>query len=451
MFRVPFLGPRRVIFIMAAVFAAGLPFQVSAPRSATAQTLQVPDRTACGQHTTFHQSVPALETTSAADAAAQEMVKNIVAQLGMPVAFRLRAAPFGNVAATLCQDSDPHERFVLYDPRLLKNVRPGTPNYWTLMLALAHEIGHHVNGHAVEEKDRSRIEMEADFFAGYVLARSGAEQEVAAASVNRLAALRTALGGLPANERLAEVERGWTEGKAAPVTTGSLRAVMTIRTDTYVEGEGYRSIVSTTVPVCREACAQDKRCAMYEFHRPSRTCGLFDHATPGGASSDAEIGIKNLQGAQQTPPVAGWAMAMRPEAYVQGEGYRTIRNSTPLVCQQACLADDRCAMYEFYRPTQGCGLFDHKRIAGHADSAEVGMKTPAHAIRLAVRQNVYVEGKGYRTLRNSTTQACRTACLADVRCAMYEMHRPSQSCGLFDHTNLSGPSDEAEAGIKVAR
>jgi hypothetical protein len=439
-------------FVAASMVAAGfLMIGVSFSRPAAAQTLQVPDRTACGQLTTFHQAVPALETTSAGDAATQEIVKNIVAQLGMPVAFRLRAAPFGNIAATLCQDADPPERFVLYDPRLLKNVTAGTLNYWTLMFALAHEIGHHVNGHSVDEKDRLRTELEADFFAGYVLARLGAPQVEAAGSVGRLAVLQSALGAMGTPARLAEAERGWTEGKAAPVTTGSLRAAITIRPDTYVEGEGYRSIVNSTVPVCREACAQDKRCAMYEFHRPSRTCGLFDHATPGGTSSDAETGIKNQQRTQQAPAVARWAMAMQPDAYVRGEGYRTIRQTTPQVCQQACLADVRCAMYEFYRPTQGCGLFDHRRIADHAGSAEVGMKTPVHAIRLDVRLNVYVEGKGYRTIRDTATPACRAACMGDVRCAMYEMHRPSRSCGLFDHSNLSGPSDEAEAGIKIAR
>ena len=189
MYRVPFSSPLAAVLVVAALIVAALK-----PLAASAQSLQVPDRTACGQHATFHQPAPALETTSAADPAAQEMIKNIVAQLGMPVAFRLRAAPFGNVAATLCQDSDPHERFVLYDPRLLKNVTPGTPNYWTLMLALAHEIGHHVNGHAVEEKDRSRTELEADFFAGYVLARLGAHRMLAAASVNRLAALQYVIG-----------------------------------------------------------------------------------------------------------------------------------------------------------------------------------------------------------------------------------------------------------------
>ena len=274
--------------------AAGiLLFGATIARPVTAQTLPIPDRTACGQLITFHQAVPSLETSSAADTTAQEIVKNIVAQLGLPATFRLRSAPFGNVAATLCQDTDPPERFLLYDPRLIKNVAPGTPNYWTLMFALAHEIGHHVNGHVIEEKDRSRTEAEADFFAGYVLARLGAPLEEATSSAGRLAALQAALGGLGAQARLAEAGRGWTEGKSARLTTGSLRAAMTIRSDTYVEGEGYRSIVNATVPVCREACAQDKRCAMYEFHRPSRTCGLFDHATPGGPSSDAESGIKN--------------------------------------------------------------------------------------------------------------------------------------------------------------
>ena len=151
------------------------------------------------------------------------------------------------------------------------------------------------------------------------------------------------------------------------------------------------------------------------------------------------------------------------QRYLELEGYRVIRNTSSFVCRSACLDDQRCAMYEFYRPNGSCGLFDHTRLAGSAQTAEVGVKTPVKTsiglspgsppatLHLAVRQNAYVEGAGYRTLRQSSTPACRTACLADARCAMYEFHRPSRSCGLFDHTRLAGESDEAETGIKVTR
>lgn len=465
--------------------------QVTGPQ-VTRPTERLPvqaERATCSQHTPFHVAVPALETTARADEVANEMVRSIVAQVSMTANFQIRAAAFGNVAATLCQDGAEAVRYVLYDPRLVASVTPNSPNYWTLMLALAHEIGHHVNAHGLDDTDRPRLELEADFFAGYVLARLGAPQEEAATSAGRLAGFQAGVGGEfqgvpPQLRRQAEVARGWREGEAARANAKSgsastppatpARSSINIKPDTYVEGEGYHAIVSTSVPICREACTQDKRCAMYEFHRPTRTCGLFDHATPGGPSSDAEVGIKTGVGAHLQRPdsaaaktaVAGWSLALRRNAYVSGEGYRVMRDTAPAVCQQACLSDDRCAMYEFYRPNASCGLFSHTRIAGESSQAEVGLKMPALAspatassatssavqpARLAVRQNVYVEGAGYRTLRNSSLAACRTACLSDDRCAMYEIHRPTQSCGLYNHTTLAGPSPEAEVGIKVPR
>jgi PAN domain len=456
------------------------------------------DRASCGQHTTFHQSVPALGTTAVADSTAQDLVRLIVAQVGMTANFRARAAGFGNVAATLCQDQDPPVRYILYDPRLVSSVTPDTPNYWTLMLALAHEVGHHVNSHVLDgkaglaEKERPRMELEADFFAGYVLARLGAPQEYTSASASKLAGFQAGAAGLTPdseqqNQRLFEVERGWREGQkgggpARAATSGasggtetaSTIARLSIQPDTFVEGEGYHAITSASVPICREACSRDSRCAMYEFHRPTRTCGLFDHASPSGRSGDAEVGIKNPRGAQLKPEpdeparktaVAGWMLTLKPETYVQGEGYKILRETSPPMCRQACLADIRCSMFEFYKPNATCGLFDHTRTAGASRQAEVGLKTriatpsiearvletPPAAARLAVRQNVYVQGQGYRVLRESSAGACRAACLGDNRCSMYEFYRPSQNCGLFDHTRLAGPSADAEAGIKVAR
>jgi hypothetical protein len=358
-------------------------------------TLSVPERVSCGQHTTFHQSVPAVETTTAADAAAQDLVQTIVAQVGMTANFRVRSASFGNVAATLCQDQNPPVRYILYDPRLVTGVTPETANYWTVMLALAHEIGHHVNTHALESDDRARSELEADFFAGFVLSRLGAPQDDASASASKLAAFQAGTsgqssGGPQPEQRLAEIQRGWREGLAAggagkaqaPGLSPNIAAAnarLNVQADTYVEGEGYHAITSSSVPICREACTRDKRCAMYEFHRPTRT--------PSGPSGDAEVGIKSQQGTKVTPPARDavkaaaapapaqtWRVAMRPDVYVAGEGYRVLRGTAPSVCQQACLADDRCAMYEFYKPNQSCGLFDHTRIAGESNQAQVGLK-----------------------------------------------------------------------------
>ena len=77
-------------------------------------------------------------------------------------------------------------RYILYDPEFMLNLSKKT-NDWTNYFILAHEIGHHVNGHTVDAvlfsqniveppillKKRQQ-ELEADQFAAFVLAKLGA-------------------------------------------------------------------------------------------------------------------------------------------------------------------------------------------------------------------------------------------------------------------------------------
>jgi len=77
-------------------------------------------------------------------------------------------------------------RYILYDKNFMSNISNYT-NDWSNMLILAHEVGHHINGHSldivlyaadvVEEKslsNRRNQELQADEFAGFVLAKLGA-------------------------------------------------------------------------------------------------------------------------------------------------------------------------------------------------------------------------------------------------------------------------------------
>ena len=77
-------------------------------------------------------------------------------------------------------------RYIYYNTKFMNQINSNT-NYWDNMLILAHEIGHHINGHTtdfilksnnvVERSSLSesrKMELEADEFAGFVLAKLGA-------------------------------------------------------------------------------------------------------------------------------------------------------------------------------------------------------------------------------------------------------------------------------------
>ena len=79
------------------------------------------------------------------------------------------------------------QRYILYDKVFMESLTVGRNKYWSNMFILAHEVGHHINGHSLDiilyqndvinPKSLSTIrsqELEADEFAGFVLAKLGA-------------------------------------------------------------------------------------------------------------------------------------------------------------------------------------------------------------------------------------------------------------------------------------
>ena len=78
------------------------------------------------------------------------------------------------------------QRYILYDREFMNSLSIGTSVYWTNLFILAHEVGHHINGHSLDivlyasdiidpktlEQKREQ-ELEADEFAGFVLGKLG--------------------------------------------------------------------------------------------------------------------------------------------------------------------------------------------------------------------------------------------------------------------------------------
>lgn len=157
------------------------------------------------------------------------------------------------------------------------------------------------------------------------------------------------------------------------------------------------------------------------------------------------IALTSLLGISIASPTVyaqGATIEYHENTYVAGEGYDTLRGITYGNCASQCLADNSCAMIEFYRPENKCNLFRHSRTAGWSRDAVVGIKRAAapvpppsragHMRRLA---NSYVVGKGYDTITRSTVQDCEDYCLGDRQCRMMEFFRPENKCNLYSHRN----------------
>ena len=105
----------------------------------------------------------------------EKLVNKITAIIGLKPNFILIPCPdIKNCAALLYEDNI---RYIIYDKPFMDDIAKTVKTNWSNMMILAHEIGHHLNGHTLRRsnKEESRNEeLEADEFAGFILGKMGA-------------------------------------------------------------------------------------------------------------------------------------------------------------------------------------------------------------------------------------------------------------------------------------
>lgn len=135
-----------------------------------------------------------------------QVVNDIMNAVGLRANFKIQGAKVPNAAAVVMGET----RYVLYNPKFIKNINKGTKTDWAAISIMAHEIGHHLNGHTLTKAgSRPATELEADEFSGFVLHRLGAPLKDAQAAMNLLANPYGSLTHPAKDRRLAAIEKGW--------------------------------------------------------------------------------------------------------------------------------------------------------------------------------------------------------------------------------------------------
>lgn len=149
----------------------------------------------------------------------QRLVRQIAGHAGLSYDFVVRPSPSTTSASAFtCYDANLREirRYIVYAPIFMEALQRQSQTNWSVVEVLAHEIGHHVNGHHLTRSQSLKNELEADYFAGFVLARMGASLEQATAG-ERAMGHDNASATHPAKaERLDALTRGWLGGRNGP-------------------------------------------------------------------------------------------------------------------------------------------------------------------------------------------------------------------------------------------
>ncbi len=149
-------------------------------------------------------------TTFQPHSSVEGMVSDILGFTGLAQNFTIQAANVPNAAAVI----QGTERYLLYNPQFIQQVNHHSGTEWAAYSVMAHEIGHHLQGHTIQPGgSRPPIELEADQFSGFILANMGADlSEAQAAMASMASASRTSTH--PArDERLTAIERGWSSAR----------------------------------------------------------------------------------------------------------------------------------------------------------------------------------------------------------------------------------------------
>ncbi len=142
----------------------------------------------------------------------EQIVNDILSVVGLQNRVKLYSYPGSNNCSAVCLEKEVgSDRYIVFD-RLFLQQYEKTTNKWFITGVVAHELGHHLNGHTISGYgSRPDKELEADAFAGFIMQKLGASREEAKLMFSFLGEN----DGPPTHPKRAQrylaIERGWNE------------------------------------------------------------------------------------------------------------------------------------------------------------------------------------------------------------------------------------------------
>ncbi|MGZ5285863.1 MAG: hypothetical protein ACXWB9_01705 [Flavisolibacter sp.] len=141
----------------------------------------------------------------------RNIAQEIIDIVGLKPNFEVREANVPNAAAIVYNG----KRYVLYNPTFIRQLEKSTGTKWAGISVLAHEIGHHLNGHTITASgSQPSLELESDEFSGFVLRKMGATLSQSQAAMKTLASVNASKTHPGQYDRLTAIANGWEKADA---------------------------------------------------------------------------------------------------------------------------------------------------------------------------------------------------------------------------------------------
>lgn len=146
---------------------------------------------------------------------AQSIMTEIVDIVGLKPNFKIMAANVSNAVAVVFEGV----RYIYYSEKFIESINQRTGTNWAAVGVLAHELGHHLNGHTLEEiGSRPDKELEADEFSGFVLGRMGATLDQATICIKQFGNDLGSKTHAPKSARIEAITIGWKKAQGQSKT-----------------------------------------------------------------------------------------------------------------------------------------------------------------------------------------------------------------------------------------
>jgi hypothetical protein len=153
---------------------------------------------------------------------AQGILNAICGSVGLKPNFIIKSANVPNASALI--DSATKQRLILYSQTFISSIDLKTKTNWGSISILAHEIGHHLNGHTLigyttDRRKNHMEELQADEFSGFVCFKLGSTLEQAQSAMQTFADNENSTTHPPKSARLEAISVGWNKAKEQVIKT----------------------------------------------------------------------------------------------------------------------------------------------------------------------------------------------------------------------------------------
>ena len=150
--------------------------------------------------------------TTASNGHAERVVDRILKPIGLMRNFNvIECSNTDNCFATVLKG----QRFIVYDAAFMQQIEEETETDWSAISIMAHEIGHHLQGHTIDGRGgQPQKEIEADKFSGFVLHQLGSSLDEATIAVKALGNERATPTHPAKPARIEAIRKGWMEAES---------------------------------------------------------------------------------------------------------------------------------------------------------------------------------------------------------------------------------------------